>query len=286
MDQAEQLRTMRQGDKLHQASVSTARITVVTGGKGGVGKSNIALNLTLALSHLGEKICLIDADFGLANIDVLLGLKPKFHIGHVLNGQKSFEEILMTGPAGVMLIPAASGFKHLAQMSDDTLRLFVSQIRHLGHLFPHLIIDTAAGISNDVMMLLKIANEIIVVATPEPASVTDSYALIKSFKLEGGKAKIKILLNMCQTEDEGLIVGKRLQEICLNFLGTKPEFLGVINRDEQIIKAIRNQRAFLEMMPGCLASKQVKQIAVQLRSDTFDNKELDDFYQSMKGSFA
>ena len=136
------------------------------------------------------------------------------------------------------------------------------------------------------MIFLKMANEIIVVATPEPTSITDSYALIKSFKLDGGKAKIKILLNMCQSEEEGLQVGKRLKDICTHFLGNTTEFLGVINRDDQVVKAIRHQKAFLEMVPDCIASKQIQKIAALLKADLFENKELDAFYHSMKGALS
>jgi flagellar biosynthesis protein FlhG len=286
MDQAEQLRLLRNEKCGLPNPLPLRRITAITGGKGGVGKSNVALNLTLALAELGESVGLMDADFGLANIDVLLGIKPKFNVGHVLSGQKNFSEIVMDAPGNIKLVPAASGFKNMAKLSEETLSFIAEQIRFLGHSFDHLIIDTAAGISSDVMTFLKISDEIIVIATPEPTSVTDSYALIKAFKIDGGRGHIKILLNMCQSEEDGLRIGERLRQICTHFLGLETELLGILLRDDLVVRSIRYQKAFLLAEPECSASKQIRKIALQLKSDHFEHRIRDDFFDSVKGALT
>jgi flagellar biosynthesis protein FlhG len=233
----------------------------VTGGKGGVGKSNLALNFSLALMELGEKVCLIDADFGLANLDVLLGIKPMFHWGHVLSGQKTLEEIVLEGPKGLCWIPACSGFKSMARLPEDALQFFVQEAEKLTHRFDRVILDTAAGISPDVLTLLYASQKIIVVLTPEPTSMTDSYALIKALKMENAEGELYLLLNQCRHEDEGKKVALRLQRICTHFLGKTPELLGVLIQDEKVSLAVRQQKAFLELYPDSTPSKQIRTMA-------------------------
>ena len=289
MDQAAGLRQWKEESARLRTSESgpgRMRITAITGGKGGVGKSNVALNLSLALRKAGKRVCLMDADLGLSSIDVLLGIKPRYNLGHVLTGQKSMKEILVEGPFGLSLIPAASGLKHLAELSEEKLMYFVEEASSLADQFDHLIIDTPAGISRSVLTFLLMASEVIVVATPEPTSLTDSYAVIKSLKLEGGKARVMFLFNMCRNEEEGTRVGEKLKEICRHFMGMTPEIIGVINHDPSVSLAVRKQRAFLDLYPETKASRQITEAASKLMQAEVKPNDLGDFFSAMKDLFS
>lgn len=289
MDQAAGLRQWKE-ESARQKTPDTReipmRITAVTGGKGGVGKSNIALNLALALKKSGKRVCLMDADLGLSSIDVLLGIKPRFNLGHVLTGQKTMKEILVEGPFGLSLIPAASGLKHLAELGEEKLMYFVEEASSLADQFDHLIIDTPAGISRGVLTFLLMSSEVIVVATPEPTSLTDSYAVIKSLKLEGGKAKVMFLFNMCRNEEEGIRVGEKLKEICRHFMGMTPEIIGVVSYDPSVPLAVRKQRAFLDLYPASKASQQITDAASRLVLTESKPNDLGDFFSAMKDLFS
>jgi len=285
MDQANELRILKE-QELENKSVfnqnHALKITAVTGGKGGVGKSNIALNLALALIAKGERVCILDADFGLANIDVLLGIKPQYNISHVLSGEKKLIDIICTGVNGLKLIPGASGLKQLADLSEEVLHSFAIQARTLGVEFDRLIIDTPAGIANNVLTFLLAATEIITVTSPEPTSITDSYALLKTFKLEHGKAKVMLVMNMCRNNKEGDIVSSRLINICNNFLGFKPEYLGNINLDMKFVNAIRRQRPVIISEPSSVVSAQIVNLADRLKSIESEKADLGNFFTSFK----
>jgi flagellar biosynthesis protein FlhG len=286
MDQASELRTMkeRSAGKAVFPPRPGLEITSITGGKGGVGKSNIALNLAVALSERGRRVCLLDADFGLANIDVLLGLKPPFNIAQVFAGRKKLDEILMDGPGNVKLIPAASGLRHLAELSEQSLSRLAIEARELGSRFDHLIIDTPAGISRNVMTFLLASSQIVVVATPEPTSITDSYALLKSHHLEGGRARTLILMNMCRSREEGERVGQRLRQISKHFLGIFPGFLGVVRFDAQWTRAIRRQRSLLELFPCGEAADEIRRLAQKLDREETAKNDLGDFFSRIKAT--
>ncbi|EKD27099.1 MAG: Flagellar number regulator FleN [uncultured bacterium] len=284
MDQAQELRILTQKFSVDTSTSNdfNLKITSVTGGKGGVGKSNIALNLSIALSELGERVCLMDADFGLANIDILLGLKPKFNIAHVFSGQKKISEILVKGPGNIQIIPASSGLKHLADLSQEALSMFAIQAKELGRQFDHIIIDTSAGIARNVLTFLLASTHIIVVATPEPTSITDSYALLKTLTLENNDAKTMILMNMCRKEDEGTIVGNRLIQICKHFLNITPELIGIVNYNTEMSNSIRKQKALLEAYPNSIATLQIKTIAQRLKNLAPKTNDLGNFFNSLK----
>jgi len=285
MDQADELRILKRQNIRSQSTSGlnhALKITAVTGGKGGVGKSNIALNLALSLISKGERVCILDADFGLANIDVLLGIKPKYNISHVLSGEKKLVEIICTGVNGLKLIPGASGLKQLADLSEDVLNSFVNQARLLGAGFDRLIIDTPAGIANNVLTFLLAATEIITVTSPEPTSITDSYALLKTFKLEHGKAKVMLIMNMCRNNREGELVSSRLISICNNFLGFKPQYLGNINLDIKFVNAIRRQKPIVISDPSSSVAGQIMNLADKLRLIESEKADLGNFFTSFK----
>ncbi len=256
------------------------KLIAVTGGKGGVGKSHVALNFSLALVELGQKVCLIDADLGLANLDLLLGVKPLFHLGHVFSGQKTVEEILLEGPKGLCWIPGSSGFKQLARLPEEDLQFLIQQAEKLTHRFDLVVFDTAAGISPDVLMLLHASQKIIVVLTPEPTSITDSYALIKTLKIENTESNLCLLLNQCRHEDEGRKVALRVQRICAHFLGMTPELLGILTQDDKVQLATRKQKAFLELYPDSTVSKQIRSIAQRWKQK--NGKPMDPFFDNLK----
>lgn len=172
------------------------RVIAVTGGKGGVGKTNISVNLAVSMAEMGRRVMLLDADLGLANIDVVLGLHPQYDLSHVLSGERSLEEVVLQGPAGIRVVPGASGVQQMAELSAAEHAGLIRAFSDVGNDLDVLIIDTAAGISDTVVSFSRAAQELIVVVCDEPASITDAYAMIKLLNREYGLDRFRILANM------------------------------------------------------------------------------------------
>lgn len=238
------------------------RVITVTSGKGGVGKSNITLGLALALGRLGRKVLIWDADLGLANIDVLLGLKTTANIHDLLAGTKSLGEIIAEGPDGLKIMPAASGILELGELSEGQKRRLLSEFDDWDEELDYLLIDTAAGIGSNVIYFNLAASERIVVLTNEPTSITDAYALIKVLHTRYQQNSFNIICNQVSGAKEAKSVFELLSAVADKHLsGASLRLLGYIVRDEAVINAVRAQKPFLLASPNSPAARSIVEIA-------------------------
>ncbi|MGC8490258.1 MAG: MinD/ParA family protein [Syntrophobacteraceae bacterium] len=270
MDQAGGLRKQEhremEFDEVMPVAIPTlqkpVRVITVSSGKGGVGKSNVVINLSLAMCRQGLRVLILDGDLGLANIDVLLGLAPQFNMSHVLNGQKKLEEVLIDGPGGVRIMPASSGIQELTRLTDDQKLMFLELLDGLETDIDVLIIDTGAGISDTVLYFNLAANERIIVVTPEPTSLTDAYALIKVLYSKHGERHFRILVNLAPGEAMGKTIFAKLSKVADHFLdGLSLDYLGTIPHDTAVTKSVLQQRPLLEAFPRAPASGAFLQVA-------------------------
>lgn len=233
---------------------SPVQVIAVTGGKGGVGKSNVSINLAIALSDMGQKVVVLDADLGLANIDVLLGITSKRNIADVLNGDCSLRDILVEGPSGIKIVPAASGTQKMVSLNAMEHAGLINAFSELAFDIDVLIIDTAAGISDGVVSFLRAAQEVLFVVCDEPTSITDAYALMKLLNRDYAMTRFRVLANMVRTPDEGRHLFSKLTKVTDRFLDVALQYEGAIPFDESVRKAVQRQRAVLEVYPRTKAS--------------------------------
>ena len=230
------------------------RVIAVTSGKGGVGKTNIVANLAYALTCMRKKVLVFDADLGLGNMDVLLGKAPRYNISHVIKGEKNIDEITVKGPGGMTILPASSGVQGLTDLTSAQRTRILSILDTLMEDIDVLLIDTAAGISSNVMYFNVTAQEVIVVVTPEPTSITDAYALMKVMSLKYAEKKFNLLLNMVSGEDEAKDVYRQLSMVSKQFLDISIDYLGYVFRDSEMTKCVRGQKLIREHRPSAVAS--------------------------------
>ncbi|MEJ2102620.1 MAG: MinD/ParA family protein [Desulfobacterales bacterium] len=231
------------------------RVIAVTSGKGGVGKTNIVANLGFAFSRLGQKVLILDADLGLGNLDVLLGLAPKYNLSHVIAGEKSIEEIIVEGPGQMLILPASSGIQELTQLTQSQKIQILRELDEVIDSVDIFLIDTAAGISSNVMDFSVTAHEIIVVASPEPTSITDAYALMKVLSLKYAEKCCKIIVNQAGTPQQGREVFRQLNLVAERFLDMTIDYLGSVLFDANITKGVKNQKLVSDLYPDARASK-------------------------------
>lgn len=237
------------------------QVIAVTGGKGGVGKSNVSINLSLALAEQGRRVVLMDADLGLANIDVLLGITAARNIGDVLAGDCSLREVLVDGPGGIKIVPASSGTQHLTHLGPLEHAGLINAFSELSNDLDVLIIDTAAGISEQVVSFIRAAQEVLVVVCDEPTSITDAYALIKLLNKEHGILRFRVLANQVRSEQEGRHLFGKLTKVTDRFLEVALQYVGSIPYDEAVRKAVQRQRPVFETYPRAKASLAFRQLA-------------------------
>ena len=246
MDQAHALRKLVREQAEAQFVSSGPRVITITSGKGGVGKTNFAANLAIHLGRRGSRVVILDADFGLANIEVLFGILPVYCLADVLSGEKFIDEVLTDGPCGVKFVSAGSGFKELANVGERQMTHLLENLSRLDKLADIIIIDTSAGISRTVVKFVMAADETILITTPEPTSITDAYALVKMVreesKLSGNMAEIKIVVNRTEEKNEGTEVYTRLRKVAERFLNLNLDYLGSLPQDTQLVKAVKKQQ--------------------------------------------
>lgn len=274
MDQAVGLRRRGVGESGWKSSKSSyasvephsVRAITVSSGKGGVGKSNLVINLAMALDRLGERVLILDADLGLANIDVLLGLSPKYNVSHVLNGGRRLEEVLVKGPGGIRIMPASSGVQEMTRLTDEQKLVFLDLLDGLESEIDILLIDTGAGISDTVLYFNLAAQDKIVMVTPEPTSLTDAYALIKVLYTRHGERHFKVVVNQVRDEKAGRAVFAQISKVADHFLdGLSLDYLGSIPHDPNVTRAVLQQKPFMQLFPETPASMAVDAIARNIR---------------------
>lgn len=237
------------------------KIVAVTSGKGGVGKTNVVANLSVCLSELGKKVVVLDADFGLANLDVILGLTPRYHLGHVLFGNKSLAEIMVQGPQGIRIIPASSGLQRMSELTLAQRNHLIESFTTLDSDTDYFIIDTAAGISRNVIHFLLAAQEVIVVSAPEPTAIVDAYAVIKIILAEDHDKSIQVLINSVDHAEEAQEVFCQINSVVKRFLNREVDYLGHIERDSHVPQAVRSQMLVTHRFPNAMASRSFRNLA-------------------------
>jgi len=252
------------------------RTLAITGGKGGVGKSNLAVNLALELGMLGDRVLLLDADFGLANVDLLCGVLPTFHLGHVVAGIKEISDITIDLSENVELIPGGSGVEELANLSVSARPQLLEKMRETEKNINFMLIDTAAGIADNVSGVLASASEIIVVVTPEPTSIVDAYATIKVILRTTLNKPIFVVINNVVGIGDAEQVFQSISSAVRGFLDFEVEFLGMIPHDPQVKDAVREQVPVVRYAPDAPASRAIRLIAKQLRKQRAQTTDLDE----------
>ena len=256
IDQASGLREM--------VNPRPVRAVAVTGGKGGVGKTNVSVNLGVAAAEMGQKVMLLDADLGLANIDVVLGVHPKFDLSHVMRGECSLEEAIVEGPAGLKVIPGASGVQALADLSPAEHTGLIRAFSELAGDTELLIVDTAAGISDTVLSFSRASHEIIVVVCDEPASITDAYAIIKLLNRDYGHQRFRILANMVRSAQEGRELFNKMCRVTDRYLDVTLGFMGAVPYDDSLRKAVRAQRPVVQAYPRSRVAQAFRNLAKKI----------------------
>jgi flagellar biosynthesis protein FlhG len=240
------------------------RVIAVASGKGGVGKTNVTANLAVALARMGERVCVLDADLGLANLDVLFGLSPRLSLLDVLRGERRLAEVIIDGPAGVRIIPAASGCEELTALAPgDRLRL-LDEVDTLDETVDVLLVDTAAGISSNVLHFTAAAADALFVITPEPTALTDAYALMKVLAGRYGQREFLVAVNMAAGAADAQAAFVRLDRVAERFLGVRLEYQGYVPFDAAVPRAVREQLPVLLAAPGAPASLALAQLAARL----------------------
>ena len=243
------------------------RVIAVTSGKGGVGKTSIAANIAYLLSRAGYETLLLDADAGLANIDIMLGITPKYNLSHLLRGEKSLEDIVLTGPGNIRILPGASGVRDMADLSARERCVLLEEVESIGNGIDFIVIDTAAGISGNVMYFNMIAKEVIVVVTPEPTSLTDAYALIKLLYQEHGTKRFMLIVNMARDDNDARFVYRRLSNALDRFLHLSIAYMGHILYDDRVEEAVRRQQILMESFPSGKAAQCLSKIVKRLSDE-------------------
>jgi flagellar biosynthesis protein FlhG len=257
-DQAQGLRNLIQHQQEQKSR--TTRIITVTSGKGGVGKSNFTLNFALTLQKKGYKVLVFDADIGLANIDVLMGVSAKYNLYHLLKKEKTISEIIQTGPNGLQFIAGGSGFNDLIRLTEEQVDYFAEQVNLLNGLVDFIIFDTGAGLSKETLRFIIAAEETIVVTTPEPTSITDAYAIIKMVNSMNYKVAFRLVVNRVTDGREGKQTADKISLVAKQFLQLDIPTLGYVPDDSSVSKAVKKQTPFTVAFPNSDASRGINEL--------------------------
>ncbi|MDR2740307.1 MAG: MinD/ParA family protein [Treponema sp.] len=291
-DQAEKLREiMRQKKDAEERNSSDvkegkrARIITITSGKGGVGKTNVSVNMALAYARLGKKVVVMDADLGLANVNVMLNMIPKWNLYHVIRKQKTMKEIMVETEYGISIVAGASGFSKIANLNEDERKGFIDELNTLSNA-DIIIIDTSAGVSSSVLDFIAAADDAVIITTPEPTAITDAYGIIKiiATEIDSLNMGLKLVVNRVKTVAEAKKVADRMTNIAGQFLNLKVDYLGFIYDDAVVSHAVLRQRPFMVIDPRCKASLCVRHIVGRMEKS--DIKESGGFSMMMKRFFG
>jgi flagellar biosynthesis protein FlhG len=255
------------------AGRARTRIITISSGKGGVGKTNIVANLGFALCRFGKRVLILDADLGLGNLDVLLGLAPEYNLSHVIKGEKTLGEIVVSGPGRLQILPAASGIQEMTALTLEERYKVFGQLNEFMRDFDIMLVDTAAGISSNVLFFNINADEVLVVAAPEPTSITDAYALMKVLSIKYGSDHFKLVVNSVANDQEADEVYRQISLVADRFLNIKIEFYGGIALDENVKKGVRQQKVVSELAPLSKSSRNFAALARKIADTPFDESK-------------
>ena len=266
MDQADRLRNLlNRNTAAGEAIDKPARVIAITSGKGGVGKSNFTVNLALYLMRKNIRVVILDADFGLANIEILLGVAPRLSMIDVINSNYSIDQVITQTDSGINFISGGSGLSMLANMDNYQLSLITDKLANLDRFADIILIDTGAGISETVMQFVAAAGEAIVVCAPEPTSITDAYSLIKASKERAGEMpRFRIVINRVEDREEGMDIFKNLQRVSGKFLSVNLDYLGAIPYDNNLVKAVKRQVPCMASFPNSAFSAEISNIGAKI----------------------
>lgn len=267
-DQAEKLREIMKNGKGFNRNKT--RIIAVSSGKGGVGKTNLSINLALAYAQIGKKVVVLDADLGLANVNVILDVVPKYNLYHLMKKQKTLKDILLDTNYGIQIVAGASGFSKIANLSEEELNIFVDEMGGLSEA-DIVIVDTGAGVSNNVLSFISAADDVIIVTTPEPTAITDAYGIIKiiATEVDNSELGLKLVVNRVGSVTEGKKVAQRMISISGQFLNIKVDYLGYVYNDPIVSKSVIKRKPFLIVDPNSKASGCVRQLVSRLENIEF-----------------
>ncbi len=267
-DQAKTLRDIRgvQTEDRYADNDQATRVYSVTSGKGGVGKTAVVANLAFTLATMNQRILVLDADLGLANIDVVFGLSPAYNLNHFFSGEQSLQDILVEGPRGIKILPAGSGIQNFTKLDGHQKMRLLDGLDSMHSHFDYVLIDTEAGISENVTYFNTAAQEIIVVTTPEPTAITDAYALMKLLSTQYHEKKFNLVVNQIKAEEDALDVYRKLTMVANRYLDISIDFLGSIPEDKQMHYAIRKQKVISELNPESKISQAFGQLAGRICS--------------------
>lgn len=296
-DQAERLRKLvRDSKSLGKKEKKTesskdnknnTRIIAVTSGKGGVGKTNFTINLGISLSKLGYRCVVFDADIGFANIDVISGIIPKYTVADVLEKRKSMKEVITEGPAGVKLIAGGSGINEIMQLDMSDIDYLLKEFKSLQNECDFILIDTGAGLSKTVLSFVNAADEVIIITTPEPTSLTDAYAMIKALNIFNNQVDLKVIINRVSGSKEAEEVFGKLKKVTNKFLDFNINELGYLYESKIVPESVKNQIPFMEFNPTAQVSKKLNSIALKLIGEEPDEKKgMDNFISNLRSVFT
>ncbi|MFR5265982.1 MinD/ParA family protein [Clostridium sp.] len=284
LDQASSLRKLMENNNNYKES--KAKIITITSGKGGVGKSNLVINIAIALQQEGKKVLIFDADIGMGNDDILLGIFPKYNIYDLLEKNLNIEEIIVEGPLGVGLLSGGSGINKIEELSQNQRSLFLNKLMSLDK-YDYILMDTGAGISKNVMAFIAACDELIITTTPEPTALTDAYALLKASKHYGLKDKASVIVNKCFTENEGDDTFKKFKAASKKFLNVDLNFLGCVLDDKKLEEAVRERIPVLIRYPSTKASRSIYSIGKKILGVSNINKKgVGDFFKKLFDIFV
>lgn len=265
MDQATRLREMVQKK---ESIPGGSRVIAVTSGKGGVGKTSFSVNLAIDIASTGKKVVVFDADFGLANVEVMLGIRPRYNLLDVIHNNMTINDIITVGPGNIGFISGGSGVAELAALDNNSIRMLINELSRLDSMYDVVIIDTGAGITDSVMEFVMMSPEVVLVVTPEPTSITDAYSLLKVLRRKDGfnplYKTINVVANRVETDREGVEIFSKINTVSSKYLNTKLNYLGSINQDRNVSMAVIEQKPIVMAYPNSQAAKNIESIACKV----------------------
>ena len=273
-DQAGTLRNMQEqlDNNAAEINMPATRVLSITSGKGGVGKTAVVSNIAVTLAKQGKKVLIIDADLGLANVDVVLGLAPPYNLNHFFNGERTLEEVMVEGPYGLKVLPAGSGVQQYTRLDGQLKMRLIESLDALEEQFDVVLIDTEAGISDNVTYFNVAAQDILVVTTPEPTAITDAYALMKLLSTQYHQKRFLLTVNAVREEDEGLDVFEKLTMVSGRYLDISLDYLGSIPFDRKMHQSVREQQVMVDMLPDNKVAKAFVELAENLVDTPMNNQ--------------